>query len=202
VTASGSEELDPRVVRTRQAVRAAARQVLRSEGVEAVTHQRVSQVAGVGRASVYRHWPDRTQLVIDALTGAARDLEAWRSSGDLATDLSAELGRLQAILNDSPYVADIVALIGRAEWDAALRELKARLLAQGTGGVRRALEAAAARGDLAAGTGLDDAVATLAGPLFYQRVLADRPITDAFVAGVVKGFVRACASAPRRAATD
>lgn len=190
MTALGAEDPDPRVVRTRGAVRDAARQILRSEGIEAVTHQRVAQVAGVGRASIYRHWPDRTQLIIDALTGAAHDLDAWRSSGDLETDLTAELSRLQAILNDSPYVADLVALIGRAEWDADLRQLKAQLLAQGKGGLHRALEHAAARSDLAAGTDLDDAVASLAGSLFYQRILADRRITDAFVAWVVDGFLR------------
>ncbi|MFP3899941.1 MAG: TetR/AcrR family transcriptional regulator, partial [Acidimicrobiia bacterium] len=173
------------------AVRDAVRRVLRAEGIEAVSHQRVAEAAGVGRASVYRHWPDRTHLVIDALTGAVPDPTGWRSTGDLVRDLAAEVGRLQGVLNDSPFVPDLVALVGRAEWDAGLRALKARLLAQGTGGLRRAIEHAAARGDLPTGTDVGEAVAALAGPLFYQRVLAHQRITDRFVAGVVERFVRA-----------
>ena len=190
------DEMDPRVVRTRDAVRDAVRRVLRAEGIEAVTHQRVAEAAGVGRASVYRHWPDRTHLVIDGPTGAIRDPPGWRSPGDLARDRAGEVRRLQGVLNDSPFVPDLVALVGRAEWEADLRDLKARLLAQGTSGLRRALEHAVAHGDLPAGTDVDDAVALLAGPLFYQRVLAHRRITDDFVARVVERFVRSQRARP------
>lgn len=187
---AATDQLDPRVARTRDAVRAAVRQVLRAEGIEAVTHQRVAEAAVVGRASVYRHWPDRTQLVIDALTGAVLDPATWHTTGDPARDLAVEVARLQGVLNDSPFVPDLVALIGRAEWDHELRALKGRLLAQGTGRLRRALEHAADHGHLARDLDVDDAVAALAGPLFYQRVLADRRITDAFVTGVIQRFLR------------
>jgi AcrR family transcriptional regulator len=190
VDTATTDELDPRVARTRDAVRDAVRQVLRAEGIEAVTHQRIAETAGVGRASVYRHWPDRTHLVIDALTGDVPDPATWHTAGDLARDLAAEVTRLQRVLNDSPFVPDLVALIGRAEWDTGLRELKGRLLAQGTGRLRRALEHAATGGDLGDDLDVDDAVAALAGPLFYQRVLADRRITDAFVTWMVERFVR------------
>lgn len=189
-TTHTDDDTDPRVARTREAVRTAVRRVLRAEGIEAVTHQRVAEAAGVGRASVYRHWPDRPHLVIDALTGAVPDPTGWRSTGDLARDLAVEVGRLQGVLNDSPFVPDLVALIGRAEWEADLRDLKARLLDQGTSGLRRALEHGVACHDLPTGADVDEAVAALAGPLFYQRVLAHRRITDDFVARVVDRFLR------------
>lgn len=189
--ATAAAEVDPRVERTREAVRAAVREVLASEGIEAVTHKRIAEVAGVGRASIYRHWPDRTHLVIDALTGSMPDPVAWRGSGDLSRDLTAEVGRLARVLNDSSFVPELVALIGRAEWDSDLRDLKIRLLAQGTAGLRSAMEHALARGDLPMGTDVDDSVAALVGPLFYQRVLAHSRITDDFITEVVDRFVRA-----------
>lgn len=181
---------DPRVARTRAAVRAAVRSLVQQSGFEAVTHQRVAEVAGVGRASVYRHWPDRVDLLVDALIDTAPESSPPPSSGDLATDLARELHRLQRILNDSPFVPQLLTLLGRAEWDPPLRDLKRRLLSRGIGGLRQALEDAAARGDLTPPPDIDDAIARLAGPLFYRRLLADSTIDDAFVGTVIAEVTR------------
>lgn len=186
------ESSDPRVVRTREAVRDAVRALVREAGFEAVTHQRVATEAGVGRATVYRHWPDRTHLLLDALAETEVPQVA-SSSGDLVTDLTRELGRLQRILSDSPLVPELVALIGRAEWQPELREVKASLLAKGTAGLRRALVAGVERGEIRSETDLDTAIAQLAGPLFYRRLLAHRPIEDELVADVVESFVEGAA---------
>jgi AcrR family transcriptional regulator len=180
-----SASTDPRLARTRAAVRAAVRELVDRDGIEGVTHQRVAEVAGVGRASVYRHWPDRTHLLLDAFADVG-DPAGWRSSGDLATDLRRELGRVQRILNESPFVAQLVALIGRGEWEPELRALKRQLLAQGTGGLRHALEHGVSRGELRADLDVDATIARLAGPLFFQRVLADTTITDGFVAALIE----------------
>ena len=45
---------DPRTVRSREAILAAARHLLLHHGPAAVTHQRVAEQAGVGRATVSR----------------------------------------------------------------------------------------------------------------------------------------------------
>jgi AcrR family transcriptional regulator len=179
---------DPRVSRTRDAVRRAVRTLVQRDGVEALTHQQVATEAGVGRATVYRHWPDRTHLLLEALA----DVETpttWRSSGDLATDLATELHRLQHILTSSPMVPELVALISRAEWEPELREIKAKLLATGTAGLRATLRAATARGELPGDLDLDAEIARLAGPLFYRRVLAHAPIEDTFVERLLTAFL-------------
>jgi AcrR family transcriptional regulator len=184
-----TDDLDPRVVRTRDAVVDAVRTLVQRDGVEAVTHQRVAAEAGIGRATVYRHWPDRTHLLLEALA-EPEDPASWTGSGDLVADLSRELGRLQRILSGSPFVPELAALLGRAEWEPELRELEQQLLAHGTAGLRRSLQQAADRGELRADLDLSGAVARLAGPLFYRRMLAHEPIDDAFVDDVVKTFVR------------
>jgi AcrR family transcriptional regulator len=183
-----SEDPDPRVVRTREAVRRAVRSLIQRSGFEALTHQHVAAEAGIGRATVYRHWPDRTQLLLDALADVETPTD-WRSSGELGTDLTTELRRLQRTLTSSPLVPELVALIGQAEWDPELRELKTELLASGTAGLRLALQAGIDRGELPAGLELDAAIARLAGPLFYRRVLAHAPIEDRFVQRVLEAFL-------------
>lgn len=182
-----SHEQDPRVVRTRQAVREAVRTLLQRAGFDAVSHQQVAEEAGIGRATVYRHWPNRTDLLLEAIADPAPPRE-WQSSGDLAGDLDQGLERLRRTL-DSPLVPGLVALIGRAEWDPELRRTKLELLASGTAGLRRALEAGIERRELPADLDLDATIARLAGPLLYRRVLAHAPIGDAFVSQIVTGFV-------------
>jgi AcrR family transcriptional regulator len=180
------DPVDPRVARTRDAVVAAVRELVQTAGIEAVTHQRVAEIAGVGRASVYRHWPDRTHLLLDALAELPVDAGDWSSSGDLADDLRGELGRLQRILNDSPFVPQLAALVSRAEWDPELRTLKRRLLEQGTARLGHALALGIERGQLDADLDAAAAVAMLAGPLFYQRLLANERITDGFLTILVE----------------
>ncbi|MEX2550620.1 MAG: TetR/AcrR family transcriptional regulator [Nitriliruptoraceae bacterium] len=164
------------------------RSLVQRAGFEAISHQQVATEAGVGRATVYRHWPKRTDLLLHALA----DVEApheWRSSGDLATDLARELQRLQRTMSSSPLVTELVALIGRAEWDSELRETKAELLASGTAGLRQTLEAAIDRGELPTDHDLDTTIARLAGPLFYRRVLAHAPLEDAFVTKIITAYI-------------
>lgn len=179
---------DPRVARTREAVREAVRSLVQRAGFEAVSHQQVAEEAGIGRATVYRHWPTRTDLLLDALAEveAPRD---WQSTGDLAVDLTRELERLRRTLSSSPLVPELVALIGRAEWDQGLRETKKELLASGTAGLRRTLDAGIERHELPADLDLDTTIARLAGPLFYRRVLAHAPLEEDFVARIVAGFL-------------
>ena len=179
---------DPRVARTRDAVRDAVRSLVQRSGFEAVSHQQVAEEAGLGRATVYRHWPSRTDLLLEALAGVEEAPRPWESRGDLAADLTEGLERLRRALA-SPLVPELVALIGRAEWDLELRDTKLELLATGTAGLRRSLEAGLERGELPADLDVDATIARLAGPLLYRRVLAHAPIDDAFVATIVAGFV-------------
>src|SRR5258707_172115 len=65
-----SPATDPRAARSREAILAAAYDLLAREGPGAITHQRVAQQAGVGRATVYRHWAAPQDLLRDVLFSA------------------------------------------------------------------------------------------------------------------------------------
>src|SRR5207244_13363396 len=62
-----SPATDPRAARSSEAILAAAYDLLAREGPGAITHQRVAQQAGVGRATVYRHWAAPEDLLRDVL---------------------------------------------------------------------------------------------------------------------------------------
>src|SRR6478672_11373927 len=64
------------MTRSRDAILTAARTLLLRDGPAGVTHQRVAAQAGVGRATVYRHWPRPEQLLLDVMAGV--DLPFFR----------------------------------------------------------------------------------------------------------------------------
>ena len=57
--------MDPRLARTREAALGAATDLLTEFGMTALTHQNVAARAGLGRATVYRHWPTTVDLLLD-----------------------------------------------------------------------------------------------------------------------------------------
>ena len=59
----------PRIDNPRAAALDAAISILTTEGWDAVTQARVAKQAGVGRATVYPHWPRPEQLMLDTMAG-------------------------------------------------------------------------------------------------------------------------------------
>ena len=95
--------VDPRVTRTRHAVLAAAREVLLDEGWEGVTLGRVAERSGYARTTLYRHWPQRLDLLRDLIREEAR-LAHTTPTGNLRDDLVAELeaANIRALWIDAP----------------------------------------------------------------------------------------------------
>ena len=62
---------NPQVQRTHGLMLDAARDLLNENGPAAVTHLRVAEASGVARATVYRHWPDRADILVDLLRRGA-----------------------------------------------------------------------------------------------------------------------------------
>ncbi len=57
------ERLDPRVIRTRQALDQAFAALLREKGFQAITVQDIARRAGLNRATFYAHFPDKHALL-------------------------------------------------------------------------------------------------------------------------------------------
>ncbi|WP_214403148.1 TetR/AcrR family transcriptional regulator [Pseudonocardia lacus] len=173
---------DPRVTRSRAAVLAAARDLLREEGPAALTHQRVAARAGVGRATVYRHWPQPEQLLTDAMAGVSMPFFL-----DPTTPVRAWLRQQLRVLADELVLPDVLAvttsLLHGAVWQPAITERRDRLAAAMADRLRRALASAVHSGELRPAGDLDDAAALLIGPLLYRAVLEPRrPVPDTLIA--------------------
>jgi AcrR family transcriptional regulator len=181
--------MDPRAVRSRAAALAAARDLLVEQGWPGLTHVAVAERSGVGRTTLYRHWPDTPSLIRDTLAHHIAVAHA-EPTGDLRTDLVRELEASRAMLHEPATDRAIRVVVERAAVDAAFAEMKDALYRAGTGVLREIVAAAEVRGELRE-LDLDLAVDQLFGPLFFRRLIAGRSVPDGYVPQVVDAFLRA-----------
>jgi Tetracyclin repressor-like, C-terminal domain len=85
----------------------------------------------------------------------------------------------------SPGTPGGLAILDRAPFDPALGKLKEALYQAGASGFLAILEAARAHGQLTPGTETTTIIEQLAGPLFYRRLFAGRPIDTGYVDTIV-----------------
>ena len=185
--AGGARE-DPRVTRSKAHVLAAAVDVLRDEGAGGLTIEKVALRSGVARTTIYRHWPDRGELLFSAL-GSLGDKPALAHTDDLAADLRVALRDLAAALRRSTWAALMPTIMDASERDAEFAALARRFGVGRRAPLRRRLDAAVAAGRLPADLDTDLLAAQLVGPLFYRRFVSRQPITGRVVDQVVRSLL-------------
>ncbi len=185
---------NPQVQRTHRVMLDAARELLSENGPGAVTHLRVAEASGVARATVYRHWPDRVDILLDLLRGGADlHLVPPPEGLSLAERVTGLLQNLASALNgDSGQI--LTAMIGLAEWDEDVFAALERMRAFGPRLLRDILAAGIDDASLAADTDIDVLMDVLIGPLFLRRLLHHAEITNDYVARLVTTTLGPCLS--------
>jgi AcrR family transcriptional regulator len=168
---------DPRVARSRATVLAAASALLAEEGLPGLTVEAVSSRSGVAKTTIYRHWPSRAALVVDAFRSAGCGM-APPDTGDLREDLVALLGGLAAELRDSGWAAALPGLTDAAQRDPELADLQREMIRASRCALDAVIDAAVARGEAPADLDRDHAAMLLGGPLFYRRLVALTPVDE------------------------
>lgn len=111
-------------------------------GYANLTMERVAERARTGKASLYRHWPTRLELALDAVHSAFPDPAETADTGSLRGDLMLLLGQAAELLR-GPYGEALRGLLGEAlTGGSRIWELRHR----SQGGERRAMRVIAERG--------------------------------------------------------
>lgn len=94
--------MDPRTERTRRTAHTAALTLLSEGGIAHLTPQNLSRLSGLGRTTLYRHWPTTVHLVLDLLkTFRMPDFEMVE--GDLPARLRHNIAAQHAWALDPEY---------------------------------------------------------------------------------------------------
>jgi AcrR family transcriptional regulator len=170
----------PRSEPAREAILAAAVNLVGRDGYGRVTMEAIARDAGVSKQTVYRWWPTKAAIVLEALNEAAAAIAPVADTGSLSTDLRAFLRRTVAGAG-GPNARLLAALMAAAQLDDAFAEsFRTGFLARRRQALRALLEHGRARDELASTADLDFLVELAFAALWYRILVHHQPLNRRF----------------------
>jgi TetR/AcrR family transcriptional regulator of autoinduction and epiphytic fitness len=167
--------IDPRVERSRQVILQAALEELGDVGYGTFGIESVAARAGVGKSTIYRHWPDKLTLIADAFETFHVQMVPSTESGSPRERIESLVRHVAEVFVDSTFSVCIPALIEGAQRDARLRSFQNTYSADRRQSLIDVIAEGVATGDVP--THLDPELAALAllGPIIYCRLMSHEP---------------------------
>ncbi len=156
----------PRSEEAHQAILDATLALLVEVGFSALTVEGVATRAGVGKATIYRRWPSKVHLVIEAFSQLPGLVEV--DSGNLVTDLEQMLASYVDNLNSTPLAGIVPSLAGERAHNPELSELFDPILKGRRRPIVKALERGVARGEIRPDLDLELAADLFFGPIVMR----------------------------------
>lgn len=173
----------------------AALRLVTKRGFRAVSMNEIAAEAGVGKMTIYRHWPNKAALVMDALLELI-----GRETAFPEADSAIERLRLQLILQASFFRGArgtlVRTLVAEAQSDPELATaFRDHWLKPRREGVRQIMRAAMTEGSLRSDLELEAAIDLLYGALYYRLLLGSAPLSESFVDHIYRQFLAGHGSA-------
>ena len=184
-----ARDLDPRVERSRSVILSAARAVLTEVGCGSLTIEAVAARAGVGKSTIYRHWPGKIELIEDALC-SLRDEVTVPMGGSVRDRLVGFLQGMARNMADSTWSACLPAMIDAAERDAEVLALQRRISQERRQALVDLLAEGVRAGEIGPSLDLSLLAECLVGPILVRRLLLHEPFDPAAVPALVDQLLR------------
>lgn len=178
--AASGPVIDARVERSTAKVLAETYRQLSLSGVAGLSIDEIARASGVAKTTIYRHWPTRAALVVDACSRLGSPLAA-PDSGDTRRDLLALTTTFAAQLRDSTWSVVHPSIVDAGERDADIRAMQAALHLAFMAPFDAVVARARSRGDIDPARSTRSVVAGLVGPLFYRRWFSRERIDARFI---------------------
>ena len=168
-----------------QAIHAAALSELLEHGYQGFSMERVAERAGAGKASLYRRWDSRFELVLDTLDHALPRFEQAPDTGSLREDLLTILRAIAEAMNSASGAAARACLWSLDSDPEVGRELRERLIPPRKALMMDMLRRGVARGEVRP-EAVTPRIAELGPKLLHGEILEHgTPVGDDAVVGIV-----------------
>lgn len=164
-----------------------------AKGWGGATIEGIAARAGVGRGTIYRRWPSKTELFQYAAAVVTRPVEV-RDTGSFVDELFAAVLPIADMLTQPELAALLPSLLAEAANDASIRDTMRTFAAQSRQQAIKAVERARRRGDIVQSTDAETLVDMLVGALVYRRLLLGEATDAAAVRALVRQAVRTCSA--------
>jgi AcrR family transcriptional regulator len=184
----------PRSEQARQAIFRSTLRLLRRNGFPELTIEAIAAEANVGKTTVYRWWPNKGALVVDAFASSAEHELHFPDTGSVFKDMSLQMGQFLSILR-GPRGRIVAAMLGAGQSDpdllAAFRErfLRPRR-AEAYKTLRRGIE----RGELPKDLDLDLVLDILYGAIYMRFLIRHDELSENYIGEVCRRVLGEAAS--------
>ncbi len=166
----------PRSERVRLAILEAAADLLVAGGTAAATIEAVAARAGVSKVTIYKWWPSRGAVAVDAYFLRYRQTTNFPDTGNVERDLVEQMrGMIDAFRGRAGEV--MAELIGQAQCDLVLaQELRERWLQPRREVTSEVLRRAIQRGQVRPDVDIEAVMDQLYAPLYYRLTMKHQPL--------------------------
>ncbi len=170
-------------------IRAAILRLLAEVGYGALTMDAVASEAGVGKATIYRRWRTKQDLVVDTISDLNRAEATPADTGTLEGDLRAMMRSMVSVINGPTGAATLSLLSSVPHQPALAHAFQDGPLAVWRQAFEQVWSRAEARGEVPASVG-SSVVAEVPSAVLVQRwLLSGRRVDEAFADEVVDTVV-------------
>ena len=177
---------DRRSERARRAILDAALELCSTQTYAGLTMEGIAKSAGVGKQTLYRWWPSKAAILLEAIAERAGRTLDFPDTGDLVADLHSQMNELVRTFTDPMFGAYSRGLIVAAQTDPAISTALLDTLVRPR--VRLCIERLAKAqqaGEIRADVDLATVVELLYAPLYYRLLLHTAPVSTEQVDSVL-----------------
>jgi AcrR family transcriptional regulator len=168
---------------SRRAILDAALALVGEQGYAQLTIEGIAARAGTGKQTIYRWWPSKAAVVLEALNAAAAMDIPVPDTGSLSGDLTAFLRSTFAAGSRRPYTHALTALMAAAQLDPAFgASFREDFIGARRTVLRTLLDRAVERGEWTPRVPLDTLVDVVFGVLWYRVLVGHAPLDDRLAA--------------------
>ncbi|MFJ3959149.1 TetR/AcrR family transcriptional regulator [Arthrobacter sp. NPDC090010] len=172
--------------RATEKIQDAAWEIFMERGLPGVSIEEIAGRAGVAKTTVYRWWPNKSAVLMDALSRRLAPKVVFEAAGSAREDVMRQIELVIELFNN-PVGRGYLSLIAESTHDAELADaLRERYIAGRREAAVERLRRGVEQGELPAETDLEMLVDSLYGALYYNALVAHAPLDKAYAARLIK----------------
>ena len=179
----------PRSATADQAILDAALELFVEAGLEGLAVEQVAARAGVGKATIYRRYPGKIDLVIAAARCLTSSVAPVPDTGTADGDLRAIARGLVHLLTQTMAGQAVAQVVAEVQRNGDLRRAHAEFVTGRRAGTIAAVKRGIERGELRADTDAELVADLLAGPIFYRHLVSGGRLDPAFADRLVEAVL-------------